>query len=513
MPDILLATLNARWHHCAFGLRYLFANLGEVAARAGLMEFVVREPVARIAARILAARPRIVGLGVYIWNVRQTTELVALLKRADPAPTVVVGGPEVSHEVEEQTICTLADHVVTGEADLAFRDLCGRLLAGAPDVPHVVHAPPPDLGALALPYHLYDADDVARRMVYVEASRGCPFTCAFCLSALDVPVRRVDLARLLPELERLLARGVRHFKFVDRTFNLDLATSTAILDFFLARITPGLILHFEMIPDRLPEALRRRIAAFPPGTLHLEVGVQSLDPAVNRRIARRQDEERLAENLRWLHGQDSVHVHADLIAGLPGETWDGFARGFDRLCALRPHEIQVGILKRLRGTPLTRHDAACGMVWDPEPPYEVRATAALDSVALARLRRFARVHDLVANRGNFVHTTERLRGEPSPFAAFLALAEYVHRAAGRSHGLALHELYRLVHGWLVEERGADPVAAARLLALDYRRTGRCDPPRWLSALAPAERCERGRLLAAAHARRQARHRGVAATPP
>jgi radical SAM superfamily enzyme YgiQ (UPF0313 family) len=223
----------------------------------------------------------------------------------------------------------------------------------AQPLPKIIPAELPKLEDVALPYDLYTPHDLAHRVVYVEASRGCPFTCEFCLSSLDIPVRQFPLEKFLTAMEGLLTRGATQFKFVDRTFNLNLMVSRAILQFFLARMRPGLFVHFEMVPDRLPEALRAVIAQFPAGSLQFEVGVQTFDEQTSRNISRRQDHAKLAENLTWLRSHTGVHVHADLIVGLPGEDLASFARGFDRLVALGPQEIQVGILKRLRGTPLS----------------------------------------------------------------------------------------------------------------------------------------------------------------
>ena len=208
---------------------------------------------------------------------------------------------------------------------------------------------------LALPYDEYTEEDLAHRVVYVEASRGCPFRCAFCLSALDRTAWAFDLPRFLAALERLYRRGARRFKFVDRTFNLKVDAAAQILQFFLDRLAAdgaGLFVHFELIPDHLPARLRELVARFPAGVLQFEVGVQTFDPQVQARIQRTQDDARTEANLRWLVQHSRAHVHADLIFGLPGETLAGFARGFDRLLALGPQEIQLGVLKRLRGTPL-----------------------------------------------------------------------------------------------------------------------------------------------------------------
>ena len=218
MADIVLTTLNAKYIHAAFGLRYLMANLGPLQERATLAEFDINQRPLDIAGALLALNPKIIGLGIYIWNVTAATEVVAALRRVRPDLIIILGGPEVSYELENQPIVQLADHVITGEADLKFAEVCRHLLSGGGSLPKIIAAEPPDFSRLALPYRLYTADDLAHRIVYVEASRGCPFTCEFCLSSLDIPVRAVPLPVLLAELQQLLDRGLKQFKFVDRTF-------------------------------------------------------------------------------------------------------------------------------------------------------------------------------------------------------------------------------------------------------------------------------------------------------
>jgi len=190
MPDIVLTTLNAKYIHAAFGLRYLMANLGALRSRACIVEFDIRQRATDIVEVLLARDPKIIGVGVYIWNATLSAEVVSTLKRVRPDVIVVLGGPEVSFETEQQDIVNHADYVITGEADFAFAEHCERLLQGERPGEKVIPADLPDLNRLALPYDLYDDQDVAHRVIYVEASRGCPFTCEFCLSSLDVPVRQ-----------------------------------------------------------------------------------------------------------------------------------------------------------------------------------------------------------------------------------------------------------------------------------------------------------------------------------
>lgn len=507
MAQIVLTTLNAKYIHAAFGLRYLLANLGPLRAETSLIEFDIQQRAVDVVEAILARQPRIVGFGVYIWNAREATEVVAALKRLRPDIIVVLGGPEVSFETDQQEIARLADYVITGEADLEFASLCRSILAGTPPAEKIIAAPVPELGQLSLPYEFYDEDDVAHRVIYVEASRGCPFTCEFCLSSLDVPVRQFPLPALLAELEKLLARGVSQFKFVDRTFNLNLATSKAILQFFLDRHHHGLFLHFEMIPDRLPEALREVIAQFPAGALQFEVGIQTFDDAVAKNISRRQDYGRLAENLQFLRGKTGVHIHADLIAGLPGETLESFAAGFDRLVALGPQEIQVGILKRLRGTPITRHDATWEMVYSPHPPYEILQNKLIDFATMQRLRRFARYWDLVGNSGNFAQTSALLcRTKPSAFAAFMDWSEWLYARAGRRHSIALDRLAEWLFEYLTVQCGRDGPGVAEFIWNDWQRAGRRERP---SFLAPhVARAGLAPPAAGEIPKRQARHVGM-----
>jgi radical SAM superfamily enzyme YgiQ (UPF0313 family) len=508
MPDIVLATLNAKFIHAAFGLRYLFANLGDLQARATIAEFDINLRPLDIAEALLARNPKIIGLGIYIWNVAETTGVVATLKRVRPDITLILGGPEVSYETDTQEIVRLADHVITGEADLKFAGVCRQLLTGDPaatPLPKIIPAELPDFSRIALPYQFYTEADIAHRIVYVEASRGCPFTCEFCLSSLDIPVRAVPLEQFLGEMQKLLDRGLKQFKFVDRTFNLNIATSKAILEFFLARHQPGRFYHFEMIPDRLPAELRDIIARFPPGALQFEVGIQTFNPDVGRHISRRQNYDRLADNFNFLRHQTRVHIHADLIVGLPGETVESFAAGFDRLIALGPQEIQVGILKRLRGTPIVRHDQEWQMIYNVHPPYEILQNRLIDFATLQRLRRFAKYWDLIGNSGNFVSTTPLIWREGSPFKNFLRLSDWLYARIQRTDTIALARLAELLFQFLTGEQRQDASAVAETLSRDWLAAGRRDVPGFLREFLPAESHPRPRAAKASAPKRQARH--------
>jgi len=513
MPDIVLTTLNAKFIHAAFGLRYLFANLGDLQPRAAIAGFDINLRPLDIAETLLAREPKIIGFGIYIWNVEETTEVITAIKRIRPEIKIILGGPEVSYETEGQPIVELADHVITGEADLKFAEVCRQLLdhtphsaLRTPQFPKIIPAELPEFSRLALPYDFYTDADIAHRIIYVEASRGCPFTCEFCLSSLDIPVRQVPLDKFLTAMQKLLDRGLKQFKFVDRTFNLNIAVSKTLLEFFRARYQPGMFFHFEMIPDRLPAELREVIAKFPPGSLQFEVGIQTFNPEVGALISRRQNYERLAENFNFLRRETSVHIHADLIVGLPGETLESFAAGFDQLIALGPQEIQVGILKRLRGTPIVRHDAEWQMVYNAHPPYEILQNKLLDFATMQRMRRFAKYWDLVGNSGNFVATAPLVwNNGAAPFHNFLRFSDWLYAKIQRTDSIALARLMELLFEFLTREIVLDAKLVAETFWRDCQRTGRRDAPNFLKEFLPEENWsvirERDRSLP----KRQAKH--------
>ncbi|HZI31658.1 MAG TPA: DUF4080 domain-containing protein, partial [Candidatus Binatia bacterium] len=402
-------------------------------------------------------------------------------------------------------------------------------------LPKIIPAELPDFSRLALPYEFYTEADIAHRIVYVEASRGCPFTCEFCLSSLDIPVRQVPLEKFLGEMQKLLDRGLKQFKFVDRTFNLNVPTSRAILEFFLARHQPGNFYHFEMIPDRLSAELRAIIAKFPPGSLQFEVGIQTFNPEVGKNISRRQNYDRLADNFHFLRSDTTVHIHADLIVGLPGETMESFGEGFNKLIALGPQEIQVGILKRLRGTPIVRHDAEWQMVYNAHSPYEILQNKLIDFATMQRLRRFAKYWDLIGNSGNFVETTPliwsgcageasvaasrdlvataaredtRPTTESSPFHSFLRLSDWLYSRLKRTDSIALMRLMELLFEFLTQEQKLDARLVAETFWRDCRRAGRRDAPNFLKEFLPAESWSAVRERDRSLPKRQSRHLAV-----
>ncbi|MBF0588105.1 MAG: DUF4080 domain-containing protein [Magnetococcales bacterium] len=504
--SIVLVAQNARFAHTAFGLRYLKANL-PTALRdiTHILEFDLTARPGDIVEAILSHGPTIIGLGVHIWNARQAYHLATTLKQVAPAIPLILGGPEISHEIDKQPIAGYADHIITGEAELAFAELCIQLQRGQHPPDKIIHAEPPDPAQLTLPYDLYSDEDLTHRTIYVEASRGCPFRCAFCLSALDKTTRPFPLEPFLEAMQRLHERGLRRFKLVDRTFNLAPDRSRRILEFFLEHVSPELFVHIEVIPDRLPDALKETIARFPAGSLQLEMGFQSFYHETQARIGRQQNNPLAEENLRWLLTQTGVHLHTDLIIGLPGEDEARFGLGFDRLIKAGAQEIQVGILKRLRGAPIAQHSRPFGMIYSLEAPYELLANDLIPFERMQHLKRFARFWDLIGNSGRFPHFRGWLLEQDAPFTPFMTLSAWLFEVYGRrTHGISLRRLFGGMALGLQEALSLNPQQAQQLIGADFQRAFPSERADALSGLmARIQRCNSEKVVSGIQ--RQARH--------
>lgn len=474
---IILATLNARYIHSAFGLRYLYANMGALQMDTRLMEFTLEQRPLDIAEQLLADQPDIIGLGVYIWNAQQSLEVAQLLRKLSPQITLILGGPEVSHEIEQQSLTQLADYVISGNAEHMLPVLCQRILSGQAPGNKIHIAAPIPLNDIQLPYDYYTDADISHRIIYVEASRGCPFKCTFCLSALDKTAKPFPSDAFLDAMNQLYQRGVRQFKFVDRTFNLSTQKCANILRFFLDRITDqskqgdnDLFLHFELIPDRLPDALKHLIQQFPPGSLQFEIGIQTFNPDVQTLIERKQDNAATQNNLRWLREHSYAHLHTDLIFGLPGEHLESMAASFDQLVALNPHEIQVGILKRLKGMPMTSLEGTYSLNFSPLPPYDILSTSLIDFPTMQRVRRFARYWDLVGNAGRFTHSLPLILGD-APFERFMMLSDWLYEKTGHTHKISLKRLFELLTEGMQAALSLNTKTSHQALLNDFQRSG------------------------------------------
>ena len=464
MAGIVLTTINARYIHASLGLRWLHANLRELQTLASIQEYCLTDQISDVAEKILASDPAIVGIGVYIWNAAAVQQLVAILKQVAPATRIVLGGPEVSH-LPLRVDLDAADYILQGEGEIAFHTLCAAILAGNPPVDRLLPAAVGEVEHLILPYDGYTDEDLAHRITYVEAARGCPFTCEFCLSSLDKRVRPFAVDRFLEALERLWQRGARTIKFVDRTFNSNPEAAGRILDFFLAK-TPPFHVHFEVIPDHFPDPLKERLTRFAPGTLQLEVGIQTLHPETAARISRRLDFVRIRENLAFLEQQTQAHLHVDLIIGRPGESLEQFGANLNTLMALTCGEIQLGVLKKLSGTTIDRHDREYGMIYSAFPPYEILENELIPFARMQTMKRLARFWDLVYNSGNFRHTVPLLWPDGDVFHSFLDFSLWLYGETRATWQIGLPRLAELLFRYLVEHKGCDPSVVADSLAAD-----------------------------------------------
>jgi len=502
--SIVLSTLNARYIHSAFGLRYLQANMAELQERCVIEEFTLDSRPEDVVEKILEHAPQIVGFGVYIWNVTQTERVVDLLKTVAPDVIVILGGPEVSYESEGQRIVQLADYLISGWGELSFNSLVRDILSGNSPPQKMIVGEQPKLDQICMPYHLYTDDDIKNRILYVEASRGCPFKCEFCLSALDKTAWPFDLDEFLKQMEMLYQKGARHFKFVDRTFNLKVANSLKIMEFFLERMDDDLFLHFEVIPDHLPDALKQGMTKFPSGTLQFEIGIQTFNPEVQKLINRRQNNQKAKENLRWIMQNTAAYVHADLIFGLPGESLESFADSFDQLHALAPHEIQVGILKRLKGSPIVRHTRSHAMVFNPNPPFSIVSNNLVSFADVQNIARFARYWDLIGNSGRFKNTLPALTGD-NPFQSFMQLASAIYERTGQTHKISLLRLYDLVFDIATKELAFDEARIQPLIAADFAKSGLKSIPRCLLTTSSGNKLGVPLRHSKRHNARQTRH--------
>jgi len=468
LKDIVLTTINAKWTHPSLALRLLKANLGSLEPQCEIIEFALRQPLREKTEPLLAMRLRILGISVSIWNHLATIELLEALEKEwarGERPVIVLGGPEISFLPDDADIFKYADHIIRGEGETAFSALCESILNSTP-IKELTFKAPENLAEIKTAYHLYTDEDIAQKLIYVESSRGCPFECEFCLSAVkskgqSSAVREFPLEPFLADMDTLVNRGVKTFKFLDRTFNANINRAVKICEFFLQKLEERereghapFVVHFEMVPSLFTQTLCETLALFPPDSLRLEIGIQTLNPEVSLRIHRPGwqnqsiDPEKELETLRFLRKKTNAIIHADLIAGLPGEDLESFGKGFDRLWqavsedaqrqgAKSPKvEIQLGILKQLPGAPISRHNETFGMRYNSKPPYEIEETSSISAADLQRLKNFAAFWERLVNRGLLF-----IEGE-FVFERFMALSDSLLSHFGKNWGIDKTELIK-----------------------------------------------------------------------
>lgn len=464
MNKIILTTLNSRFTHTSLALRYLYANLQELQEKSEIVEYSINDALQTVAEKILLKEPKIIGIGVYIWNVTEVSELIHIIKKISPNTIIVLGGPEVTY-LPFRVNLDSADFIIQGEGDLAFYKLCREIIDKNPPREKIIKMTIPTLKNIKLPYEYYSDDDIKNRYIYVEASRGCPFECEFCLSSMDEKVRSFNLDELLSEFETLWKRGARNFKFIDRTFNLNMKTANRLLDFFLKK-EPPYFAHFEVIPDHFPDSLKEKIALFPNGALQLEIGIQTLNLEVANNISRQLHLDKIRKNINFLEQETTAHMHLDLIVGLPGESLESFGSNLDELVGMSNCEIQIGILKKLSGTQISRHDIKFGMVYSDVPPYDILKNSSLSFNDIQIMKRFARFWDLTYNSGNFKQSVKLIWQNESVYQNFYDFSIWVYGQTDSTWKISLNRLGELLFTYLCEIKNLKPSEVANKMLHD-----------------------------------------------
>ncbi len=440
---IILTTLHSKFIHASLALPLLAAYCRHAERTLLIREYTVHEPKETVLADLLAEQPDVVAFSVYLWNRTATLELADALAVARPGLRVVLGGPEVSFDGPE----LFAHHpgiaaLVHGEGELPLRALLDAWLSGCRpegiprlswrDVKSVLTGPDgpllADLDAIPSPYPL-DLVDLSRGLVYLETSRGCPYRCAFCMSALDSRVRTYSMPRIRADLLWLMQREVPCIKLVDRTFNYDAARARDIFQFILEHNRVSRF-HFEIGAHLLDDATLSLLEQVPHDVFQFEIGVQSTLPRTLEAIGRETSLERLEANVLQLRSAGNIHLHLDLIAGLPGQGSASFLQSVDRVMALRPHHLQLEPVKLLPGAPLRRDAAALGLRFDPHPPYGILATPDLSFEELEHLRGISRLLDLTWNSGRLLEFLEQLTMLHASLSAALSALEIYWRNQG-----------------------------------------------------------------------------------
>lgn len=465
MPSIILTTFNAKYSHSALGLRYLYANLKDLKSLATIQEYIITDNLYETAETLLSTQPTIIGLGVYIWNAIETQKLIQIIKKISPQTILILGGPEVSH-LPMRVDFALADYIIQGEGEHSFYALCKTIIAENFSNEKIIPAKMINLETIKLPYDFYTDEDIQNRVIYIEASRGCPFHCEFCLSSLDNTVREFDINLLLTHLTKLWERGVRKFKFVDRTFNLNIETTNRILNFFLQK-QPPYLLHCEVIPEHFPENLKEKLKQFPPASIQLEIGIQTLNPQTSATIKRKSNIETIQQNLKFLEKETNAHLHIDLIVGLPGECLEDVGNNLNTLVSLSTAEIQIGILKKLSGITIDRHDQEHGMIYSDLPPYEILRNNLITFAEMQTIKRFARFWDLTYNSGNFNQTVRLLwEDDGDVFQNFYAFTEWLYRETQSTWKITLLRLAELIFTYLTNVQNKNKTTVANIMIKD-----------------------------------------------
>ena len=410
---ILLTAINAKYIHSNLAIYSLRACAGEYKSQIELAEFTINNQKDYILEEIYKRKPDILCFSVYIWNLDYVESVAREFKKICPDTPVWVGGPEVSYEVEDfLTSHPEIDGVMIGEGEETFREVCDYY-AGKREPDSIQGIAYRDNNGIRvtksraimdmsrIPFCYDTMEDFSNRIIYYESSRGCPFSCSYCLSSVDKSLRFRDTELVKKELLFFINQKVPQIKFVDRTFNCNHAHAMEIWRFIKEHDNGVTNFHFEISADLINEEELKLISDMRPGLIQLEIGVQSTNEVTIKEIHRTMKLERLKEVVRAIQSGANVHEHLDLIAGLPFENYDSFAKSFDEIYELKPNQLQLGFLKVLKGSFMYEHAKEYGIIYHDRPPYEVLSTKWISFDDVLRIKKVEEMLEVYYNSGQF----------------------------------------------------------------------------------------------------------------
>lgn len=456
---LVLTTLNAKYTHSSLALRYLREYCKPLVCEIVVKEFSINQHSLDILGQIYEEKPDIVGFACYIWNIEMTLELISLIKKVLPKVKIICGGPEVSYQPQEFLLnYPQIDYLVQGEGEetlyhllnniinekdlsdikaISYRDNKGNIIVGQAMVVQ-------NLNTIPFAYHDQDIKELGEKIIYYESSRGCPFSCQYCLSSATKGVRYFSIERVLTELKFFIHHHVRQVKFVDRTFNAKKEHYLTIWR-FLAKQDCRTNFHFEIAADLIDEEVLAILAQMPPGRIQLEIGVQSTNELTLEKINRKNHWDKIVYNVKKLLSYNNMHLHLDLIIGLPEENYDSFKNSFNDVYALKPNMLQIGFLKLLKGSGIARNAKAYDYVFMDTAPYQVLANKFISYEEIRRLQIFEEVFEQYYNSGRFKNTIDFLisRTDENAFLFYEELTNYwqqnnFHIIAHSTKSLYLH---------------------------------------------------------------------------
>ena len=439
---ILLAACNAKYIHSNLAVYNLKSCSGKYSPQVVIKEYTINQIRDEILKDIYLEQPDVICFSCYIWNVSFVKELVPDLKKILPDADFWAGGPEVSYDAEKFLRSNPAfSGVMVGEGEETFQELAGHYIEGKPEnlkeirgvafrnedkVPDIVHTGWRELMDLSkVPFAYQDLKEFKNRIIYYESSRGCPFSCSYCLSSIDKKLRFRDIELVKKELQFFIDNKVPQVKFVDRTFNCKHDHAMTIWRYITEHDNGVTNFHFEISADLLREEELALMKTMRPGLIQLEIGVQSTNPQTIRAIRRTMDFQKLKGIVDQIHSFGNIHQHLDLIAGLPYEGYESFHKSFCDVYALRPEQFQLGFLKVLKGSHMMEMTEEYKILYKDREPYEVLSTAWLTYGEILRLKMVESMVEVYYNSGQFKNTLVFLEGYfEDPFRMYEALGRF-----------------------------------------------------------------------------------------